>query len=208
MSEQPTLQAPAPTDSDHDEQPAITWRQRKGRRQRQAAMVVVIGGLLVGVNAIGPSPQDLEAMTAQRDEAQTRAASLESEVGTLQRKVDGIAAREATLATGLTQFDEMLADLTKRETATTERETAVSAAEVAKKATEIPGAGTYLVGTDIQAGQYRSAGSEGCYWARLRSTSGRDIIANGLSDGPQVVTISASDAAFETSRCGTWTKVS
>jgi hypothetical protein len=46
------------------------------------------------------------------------------------------------------------------------------------------GPGTYLVGTDMEPGTYRSAGSEtGCYWARQRNDAG-DIIANDLVNGP------------------------
>lgn len=68
------------------------------------------------------------------------------------------------------------------------------------------GDGTFVVGEDIQPGTYRNAGSSGCYWARLSGLSGEfgDIITNGVGDGPQVVQIAADDAAFDTSRCGTW----
>lgn len=74
----------------------------------------------------------------------------------------------------------------------------------------IPGDGTFLVGTDVQPGTYRSdAGSYGCYYARLSDTSGApgSIITNNLSQGPLVVTIDDSDAAFETRGCRTWTAV-
>jgi hypothetical protein len=74
------------------------------------------------------------------------------------------------------------------------------------------GPGTYVVGTDIVAGTYKTTGSSSsvpCYWARLRNTSGEfsAIIANGDPSGPTTVTISKSDGAFETSGCNTWQKV-
>ena len=73
----------------------------------------------------------------------------------------------------------------------------------------IPGDGTFLVGEDIQPGTYQTdgGGEFGCYWARLSDTSGEfeGIIANGNPQGPTTVTISASDAAFETSGCSEWT---
>jgi hypothetical protein len=75
------------------------------------------------------------------------------------------------------------------------------------------GAGTYVVGSDIVAGTYKTAGpaagSFGCYWARLKDTSGEfaAIITNGGAQGPTTVTISGSDGAFQTSGCNTWTKV-
>jgi hypothetical protein len=69
--------------------------------------------------------------------------------------------------------------------------------------------GTYLVGTDVMPGTYKTTGAAGigsCYWARLKDTSGNfnAIIANGISRGPITVTISATDGAFTTSGCKTW----
>lgn len=69
------------------------------------------------------------------------------------------------------------------------------------------GDGTFVVGTDIVAGTYKAAPSGECYWARVRGTSDEsDIIANHLASGPATVTISASDGAFVSQRCGQWTK--
>lgn len=74
----------------------------------------------------------------------------------------------------------------------------------------IPGDGTFLVPGEAKPGQYRTQNPNGaCYWARLRGTGGGldDIIANGNATGPAVVTIRASDKAFESRGCGEWTKV-
>jgi hypothetical protein len=76
-------------------------------------------------------------------------------------------------------------------------------------ATTIPGDGTFLVGTDIKPGTYRSPMPESgnCYWARM-SDVGDDlggIIANDNSAGPSVVTIRATDKAFTTTGCEPWT---
>jgi hypothetical protein len=67
----------------------------------------------------------------------------------------------------------------------------------------------YLVNIDIAPGTWRNEGSTGCYWARLTGFTGDmgEIIANGLADEQQIVTISSSDAGFEAKDCGTWTKV-
>jgi hypothetical protein len=70
------------------------------------------------------------------------------------------------------------------------------------------GPGTWIVGTDIPAGTYRSAQSvNGCYWARLSGFGGglADIIANQFTFAHQIVTIKNSDVGFESSNCGTWT---
>jgi hypothetical protein len=72
------------------------------------------------------------------------------------------------------------------------------------------GEGTFIVGTDIEAGTYRSSGGSGCYWEREANFAhgGVDsILANDNVDGPAVVTIAATDKGFKSARCGTWTKV-
>lgn len=65
--------------------------------------------------------------------------------------------------------------------------------------------GTYLVGTDILPGMYRTPGGSACYWARLRSLDTSDIIDNNNSTGPQVIEILPTDRAFKSSNCQTWT---
>jgi outer membrane murein-binding lipoprotein Lpp len=71
------------------------------------------------------------------------------------------------------------------------------------------GIGTYIVGTDIAPGTWRSDGTGSCYWARLSGFSGTtpDIRANGNVSGSFIVTISPTDKGFTSSRCGMWTKV-
>jgi hypothetical protein len=69
--------------------------------------------------------------------------------------------------------------------------------------------GTYVVGTDIVPGTYSSAGPVGsgtCYWKRLSSLNGGDIIENAMSLKPQVVEIDPSDKAFKTDGCQPWQK--
>ncbi len=71
------------------------------------------------------------------------------------------------------------------------------------------GAGTFIVGIDIAPGTYRSSGRGACYWARLRNFSGDlgSIIANNNTSGPTIVSISRGDRGFESTRCGTWTRL-
>jgi hypothetical protein len=65
--------------------------------------------------------------------------------------------------------------------------------------------GTYLVGVDIRPGVYRTLGGSQCYWARLSSLDTSDIIDNNNSSGPQVIEILATDRAFLSSNCQSWT---
>ena len=66
--------------------------------------------------------------------------------------------------------------------------------------------GTFLVGRDIAPGRYITSGGAFCYWARLRGLSGSlaDIIANDISQGQSIVTISPNDVAITSNGCGTW----
>ena len=78
-------------------------------------------------------------------------------------------------------------------------------------ATSFAGEGEYLVGTDIKAGTYRTAGAEGstgCYWARLKDASGEfdAIIANNILKGPGRVTLNKGEY-FQTERCAEWRRV-
>lgn len=68
--------------------------------------------------------------------------------------------------------------------------------------------GTYIVGTDIQPGRYKSKGQSGCYYARLAGFGGGgvgEIISNENTDTAAIVTIAESDKGFKSTRCGTWT---
>lgn len=68
--------------------------------------------------------------------------------------------------------------------------------------------GTYLVGTDMVAGSYKSAGSStGCYWARLKDDSGRNIIANDLVNGPGPARFTTKKGEFVKIGLCTFTKI-
>jgi hypothetical protein len=75
------------------------------------------------------------------------------------------------------------------------------------------GSGTYEVGSDIRPGKYKTAGPDGsgggCYWSRLKDLDGGvdSIVANDILQGPGVVVVKRSDAAFETNGCKTWHRV-
>ena len=74
--------------------------------------------------------------------------------------------------------------------------------------TSIPD-GTFIVGTDIQAGTFRTRNaSPGCYYKRLRgfSAMSADTIASDLTDAPTVITVASTDKGFFTEDCGTWTQ--
>lgn len=80
-------------------------------------------------------------------------------------------------------------------------------------ATTVEGDGQYLVGEDMQAGTYKTAGPDSglidnCYWARTKNASGEfdAIIANDNIQGQGRVTVNKGEY-FETTGCQEWTKV-
>jgi hypothetical protein len=132
-----------------------------------------------------PSDDDL----VERERAlEDRASELEERERTLADAERGLASLEADIA---------------------EREEAVGIEEQ-RQADRSFGNGTWVVGTDIEPGTYRTDGATGpgCYWARLSGLSGEfgDIITNGITEGPTTVTIASSDAAFESQGCQQWTR--
>lgn len=75
-------------------------------------------------------------------------------------------------------------------------------------ATPTFGAGRKIVGTDIQPGTYRTrSAAPGCYWQRLAGLGGTpgEIIADHVTSDADVVTVAASDRAFSSTGCATWT---
>lgn len=78
-------------------------------------------------------------------------------------------------------------------------------------ATSFSGEGEYLVGEDIKAGTYKTAGPDGAfggYWERAKDASGElgSIIANNNLNGPGRVTLNNGEY-FKTKRCQEWKKV-
>jgi hypothetical protein len=72
------------------------------------------------------------------------------------------------------------------------------------------GDGVHVVGDDIQPGRYFvTEPDDFCYWARLGGLDGESeqILQNQIPEGPALVEIRPTDAAFETSGCGTWTEI-
>lgn len=160
-----------------------------------SAGALVLGIIMGSASAISGYSTQLAALKGKVSALQTTNSELKGSNDSLQLKND-------TMQTAA-------ADVVKQKAALDAQQATLDAAAAKVKADTIPGNGTYLVGTDIQAGTYRSTGNSGCYWSRLSGLSGGlgDIIANANVDGQAVVTIAASDKAFETARCSDWQKV-
>ena len=74
------------------------------------------------------------------------------------------------------------------------------------------GAGTFIVGTDVTPGTYKSdgagAGSDQCFWSRLSGFSGPldETTQNFVEPNPATVVIRDTDKGFQSQSCGTWTR--
>lgn len=69
--------------------------------------------------------------------------------------------------------------------------------------------GTYLVGVDVKPGIYRASGGSSCVWKRLKGLGGElgDVLGMDAGVTKPMVEIKATDRAFHTERCGTWSLV-
>lgn len=158
-----------------------------------AALVgLVLGGVLGGVIGYGAASEEIEQAKSTQGSTAAELNATESELESLSGELDDRSS----------ELDQRSADLDTREQE-------LVATEQQIEANTIPGDGTYLVGTDIQPGQYRSEGNSFCYWERTSGTSGEfgDIIANGTVEGQGLVTVDSGDVAFKSQGCSDWIKI-
>ncbi len=68
--------------------------------------------------------------------------------------------------------------------------------------------GVWEVGVDVEPGVYASTSVEHCYWERMGSFTGDDILANATADAGThlIVEILPTDVGFTSQGCGTWRK--
>ena len=69
------------------------------------------------------------------------------------------------------------------------------------------GDGTYVVGTDIKPGLYRTKGADICYWARLSSLNTDDVIDNGNTTGLTTIQVHGSDKVLQIRGDCTFSKI-
>ncbi len=204
---------PVPTQSAEDaaaSTPLEKPTEKRGRKiwpPRRATLIAAGVGVLVGLFAAGVPG----LLTVSEANSATQAA--ESERDTIASQIKNT---RDTLATTQEQRDRavsdladvkaLVGDLEAREKAVAEREAAVKATEETIAANSFSG-GLHVVGQTVAPGVYRTDGVTNCYYAWKSGTgSDADIIDNNIVSGSATVTLNAGDI-FESSRCGTWTKV-
>jgi hypothetical protein len=169
------------------------------RRWPWIASIVAAFVVGIGIGAAGGDTQPT-AETPEPEvviETQTVTETVEVPGEIPQEDLDALTEREAEL-------DDREAELAEREAAITEAEDEAAASTF--------GNGVYVVGEDIEAGEYRSAGADGsnpvgCYYAFLSGTgSDADIIDNNIVEGQTRVTLRDGDV-FESQSCESWERV-
>jgi len=191
------------------------WFRRHWKGLTIGAVALLVG---VGIGAAGKKNDT----SKQDDQIKAQAAQIQdltSKNADLQRQVDDRAAQTAAdrAHAAAVTADAQAAARAKAKAAAKARQeaaakamqqvqaaAAAAAAAEAKKNT-IDGDGIYAIGTDVNAGQWRSSGGSGCYYAVLNSPDTTDIATNNLSDGPAIVNLPLGKY-FDTTSCGTWTR--
>lgn len=180
-------------------------------------LAALTGGFGVGMVAADPTKtEEYAAISAENAKQSSELSEQEQQVSTLkdkqkklQEQLDDALARESDLKAKETAVTERETAVGEAEAALKKREDAVKGAEAKKAATTIT-EGTWTVGRNIEPGTYTTEKpiSGRCYWGIYASgTNGDDIIANdNVSGGQPTVTLQVGQD-FETSRCGSWSKI-
>ncbi|WP_194906663.1 hypothetical protein [Catenulispora rubra] len=170
--------------------------------RRRTAIGFGIGALIVGAGIGAAGHSDKTTATA----ATTAAASAATATATVTTTQTAPAPAAVTI-TAKAAAAPAAPTVTVTATATAAAPTSAAATGISE--------GTYVIGTDIKPGLYKTSGPvdtgdlANCYWERDRDLSGGmgSIIANDNTTGPTTVQISSSDKAFKTSGCAPWVKV-
>ncbi|WP_159620020.1 hypothetical protein [Arthrobacter zhaoguopingii] len=180
-------------------------------------IAVFAGGLGVGSASADPTKsEEYAAVETEKAEQQTKLSEREEEIAELKGQrtellgqLDEARAREGSLKTQEAAIKKRETAIGAAEAGLRKREDAVKGAESAKAATTI-GEGTWTVGRNVEPGIYTTAKpvSGSCYWGIYTSgTNGDDIIANDIVTGGQPTVTLQVGQDFETTRCGSWSKI-
>ncbi|WP_449373997.1 hypothetical protein [Arthrobacter psychrolactophilus] len=182
------------------------------RRGAKVVGVVLAAGVLFGggflTAAMTADPTASEEYIALDATGQRAASNRDS----YKDQLDALKGKMTAMETEVQQKDDAVllreTAVKKAEEEVKKREAAVTGVEKKQAANTIAD-GTWVVGVDIEPGNYKVKSSVGssCYWAILATgTNGDDIIANDLPGGglPSVTLVAGQD--FKSKRCGSWIK--
>lgn len=222
-----TLSAPAVAPGPPANSPKPPKGRKTDQRRKGAVFAMVIagvvllgGGIWAGTAVNDPkTSKEYVALDAAAQSGQKELARVLTDRQAIQAELDGMknkitakeeAADAKSAAAVKREADVKTAEtaLKTREEAVKKREDTVTGAEKTQAANTV-GDGTWVVGVDIEPGNYKAKGDVGsrCYWGIYASgTNGDDIIANDLPGGglPSVTLAAGQD--FKSARCGSWAK--
>lgn len=162
-------------------------------------IVGIAAALFVGFG-LGAAGQSEPEPVAAEPEVVTETVEVEVPGEIPAEDLEELAAREAALDELAAELDETAAELDEREAEVTETE------QVAADS-EFPGSGLYVVGEDVEPGEYRTEGPGAlgiCYYAWMTGTSSdADIITNEVTEGSARVTLNEGDV-FDSEGCKLW----
>ncbi|MET4061750.1 hypothetical protein ABIB35_003327 [Arthrobacter sp. UYP6] len=209
----------APELVEDEEVADVQQRQEKQRRGNSWALLLTSAVLLCGAGGLAGAvlvdptgSEEYAALESSEESIASDLAETTSDYEALQDDYDVMAGGIRKRETGVEKREAAVAASEEKvkssEAAVKAREDAVTGAEKTKAANTV-GDGTWVVGTDIAPGNYRTAQPVGssCYWGIHRSGSnGSDIVDNDLPGGGHPVVTLAEGQDFKSSRCGTWEK--
>jgi hypothetical protein len=162
----------------------------------------VVGGLIGALLLLGVGVgAGVLARNGAVDEQESRAVAAERRAASLQEALRGTAATIDEQQGRISRYEQQQAELRERERRLEQERDAVPPGA---NATTF-GDGLYQAGVAIQPGQYRTDGTDACYWAKLSTGDTNSVVDNDYTTGPQTVTIDS--PYFESENCGTWAKI-
>lgn len=209
----------SPGQVEDDEVADVHQSQEKKRKGNSWALLLTSAVLLCGAGGLAGAvlvdptgSEEYAALESSKEVIASDLAEATSDYEALQDDYDvmasGIRKRETDVEKREAAVAASEEKVKSSEAAVKAREDAVTGAEKTKAANTV-GDGTWVVGTDIAPGNYRTAQPVGssCYWGVYRSGSnGSDILDNDLPGGGHPVVTLAEGQDFKSSRCGTWEK--
>jgi hypothetical protein len=208
MKTMQTQELPAPPEK------AAPPKKRTVRRRWLTALAVIVAFVLGVTIGLLPTDQseleDAQATIATLREdlhaAEQEAADRLEELQAKQSELSAVREGDTGSAEEIERLEDRVAELESKLADAREEAKAAAPPKPGPKRTITDG--LWKVGEEVAPGTYRSGGGGNCYWARLSGFSGDldDIITNGIGKN-QTVTIVASDVGFESSGCGTWTRI-
>ena len=214
MTEQISSSGPVSEDPTRVALPLTARRQRNWVRGVGVVVVALLVGVAIG-SAAASNAQALNSANRKAAAARQRAQTLRTQVGTLQTEYsdaetqakDALTLADAKAKTAYSARNLALGQLAR---SLDKRSRAISAEEGMVQSSQISGSGVYVVGRDIKAGAYHTAGDGGqtdneCYYATLNSTNTSDISDNNNFDGAETVDLSGV-YAFQISGPCTWVR--